>query len=96
MTARNCIRILSHIVAAMDPKKSRILVDDLVLPEQIGPDQNRLAHLRDFQMMVLCNSPERTASQWAALLKRVDERLVIEKIWGSADGPPILECKLQV
>jgi hypothetical protein len=84
----------------MDPAKSRILLDESVLADRIGVDQERLAVLKDFQMLAILNAKERTEEQWRELVRAADERLVVEKSWqeGSAAGMrnAIIEVRLRV
>jgi len=61
---------------------SRILIHEYIMDECVGPEGDRGAIAYDLHMLVLFNSKERTEAQWAALLKSVDERLVVEKVWG--------------
>ncbi|RPA91906.1 S-adenosyl-L-methionine-dependent methyltransferase [Choiromyces venosus 120613-1] len=89
-----CRDILSHIVNVMD-SSSRILIDESIVDERMGPDGDKFAVIMDLQMLVMCNSKERTEAQWAALLKSTDERLVVEKVWrGKRGGTGIVEARL--
>ena len=74
---------------------SRILLDECILDERVGPEGDRLAIVKDYLMLVMFNSKERTETQWAALLKSADERLVIEKVWKAKNSSTgIIEVRL--
>ena len=89
-----CKKILSHIVSAMD-SSSRILIDEGIMNERMGPEGNKMTITLDLQMLVMCNGKERTEAQWAALLKSADERLVIERVWRAKKGDiGIIEARL--
>jgi len=85
---------LSHIVSAMD-SSSRILIDEGIVDERMGPEGNKMTITVDLQMLVMCNGKERTEAQWAALLKSANERLVIEKVWrAKRNDSGIVEARL--
>lgn len=42
---------------------------------------------QDLAMMALFNSKERTSEQWADLVKRADQRFVIESVTPMPPGP---------
>ncbi|KAG0633250.1 O-methyltransferase-domain-containing protein [Tuber brumale] len=87
-------KILSHIVRAMGPN-CRILIDECIVGESMGPDSDKLATIWDLHMLLMFNSKERTEAQWAALLKGADERLVVERVWrAKATGTGIIEARL--
>ncbi|PUU82160.1 O-methyltransferase-domain-containing protein [Tuber borchii] len=89
-----CKKILSHIASAMD-SSSRILIDEGIMNERMGPEGNKMTVTLDLQMLVMCNGKERTEAQWAALLKSADERLVIERVWRAEKGDiGIIEARL--
>jgi len=50
-------------------------------------------------MLMILNAKERTEKQWAELLRAVDERLVLEKVWREPDaglqGGTVLEARLR-
>ena len=74
---------------------SRILLDECILDERVGPEGDRLAIVKDYLMLVMFNSKERTETQWAALLKSADKRLVIEKVWKAKNSSTgIIEVRL--
>ena len=67
-----CIAILKNLVPAMD-KDSRILIDDMVLPD-IGVHWQ--AAQLDLTMMAALGSVERTKEQWYALMKSAGLRIL--------------------
>lgn len=60
---------------------SRILIDECIMDERVGLEGDNLAIVKDYLMLIMFNSKERTEAQWAALLKSADERLAVEKVW---------------
>lgn len=48
----------------MDPAKSRILIDDVVVPGVLGKDSQRFFNLLDVYMAMSVIGKERTESQW--------------------------------
>ncbi|RHZ57240.1 O-methyltransferase xanE [Aspergillus thermomutatus] len=94
-----CAKILSNIVDAMEPGKSRILIDDAIVPSFLGPESSRFFNFLDLYMLVAMNGKERTLEQWNQLFQMVSPKLVLEKIWKTPDGGPesgtILELRLQ-
>ena len=71
-----CIDILRPIVAAMDPRSSRLLLVEEVLEEN---NVSWLTASFDIVMWLFFNGIERTHTQWTALLGQVG--LSIVKIW---------------
>lgn len=49
----NCVKILSRIIDAMDPVKSRILIDDAIVPDALGQDSLRYFNLLDMYVVSL-------------------------------------------
>ena len=89
-----CKEILSHIVNAMD-SSSRILIDECIFDERVGPEADRASIMKDIHMLIMFNSKERTEAQWVALLKSADERLVVERVWRAKnDNTGIIEARL--
>lgn len=72
-----CVDILKVIAAAIDPKKSRLLIAEMCLPDQ-GADIE--AAWFDMTMMTL-NGRERTKSDWANILDSAGFKL--EKVYTS-------------
>lgn len=70
-----CARILRNVAAAMDTD-SRILVDEVVLPDTGAHWQATMA---DIAMMIGLGGKERTTQQWNSLAERVGLR--IEEIY---------------
>ncbi|KAF2195912.1 putative O-methyltransferase [Zopfia rhizophila CBS 207.26] len=95
----NCVKIISRTVEAMDPERSRILIDDAVLPNLLGQDSLRIFNLLDIYMMMILNAKERTEPQWRELFGKASERLVVEKIWREPgtglQGGTVLELRLR-
>ncbi|KAL6230776.1 hypothetical protein BDW75DRAFT_244520 [Aspergillus navahoensis] len=61
-----CVQILQNVRSAM-ASDSRILIDEIIVPETSVPWQTALA---DISMMVLLGGRERTWTQWATLAER--------------------------
>jgi sterigmatocystin 8-O-methyltransferase len=83
----------------MEPEKSRILIDDAVVPAFLAQDSLRYYNLLDMYMMMVSNGKERSEKDWLDLFKMTDERLVLEKVWkepGSGpQGGTVLELRLR-
>lgn len=81
----------------MSASKSRILIDDAVIPDLLGSENIRLFNMLDIHMAMVLNAKERTRKQWEALCRETDERLVIERIWeeGGPSGGRVLELRLR-
>ncbi|KAL9600657.1 MAG: hypothetical protein Q9179_003140 [Wetmoreana sp. 5 TL-2023] len=71
-----CRKILEQLVAAMRPGYSKVLINELIVPEEGVSD---FINSMDLIMMGLHGAMERTESQWSKLLASVGLR--IEKIW---------------
>jgi demethylsterigmatocystin 6-O-methyltransferase len=71
-TDEDCIRILSSIIPAMGPE-SRILVDEVVLPETKVPWQ---VAMMDIAMMAALGGIERSREDWESLLGRAGLKIV--------------------
>jgi hypothetical protein len=74
----------------MDKSYSRLLINDLVLPDT-GSDLHPA--LLDIMMMSICSGMERTEKQWRQLLDSVG--LEIVKIWTSRGTEAVIETKLK-
>lgn len=86
-----CESILASIHAAMQPRYSKLLIHENVLPvEKVYWEASAL----DVVMMTLFSSRERTEVDWHNLLeKRAGFKIV--KIWHGGKGcESILECEL--
>ncbi len=71
-----CLIILSQIKAAMKPGYSKIIVNEIVLPDK---GMTLTAAQLDITMMSAMAATERTERQWRAIMDAAG--LVIEKIW---------------
>ena len=71
-----CIEILKNTVTAMEPGYSKVLINDIVLPDQ---GATRFATQSDLNMMALLASMERSETQWRRLLKLAGLKVV--KVW---------------
>jgi demethylsterigmatocystin 6-O-methyltransferase len=67
-----CLKILERLTAAMGPD-SRILIDEVVLPNTNAPWQ---ATMQDVSMGILFGGKERTQQQWEALAAQAQLNLV--------------------
>ena len=76
-----CEKILSHIVAAMKPNYSRLIIREFILPDINAP---LLGSCNDLLMMVLLAGMERTESQWIKLL--TDVGLEVVDFWTHVRG----------
>jgi uncharacterized membrane protein YeiH len=63
-----CISILQNIVTAMDAGRSRILIDDFVVPDK---NVDWLTACLDMCMWLFFSGIERTMTQWQALFDAV-------------------------
>ncbi|MCJ1264909.1 hypothetical protein MMC22_004784 [Lobaria immixta] len=83
--------ILAHTAHAMKPGYSRLLIEDLVLPDR-GADM-RQASL-DMTMYFMPEGIERTAGQWKDLLERAGLQII--KIWSDGSGmESVIEAELE-
>lgn len=78
---KNCQEILSHIAAAMEPKYSRLIIREFILPDTNAP---LLGSCNDLLMMVLLAGMERTEKQWTELLN--DAGLDVVGFWTTVKG----------
>ena len=78
---RICQKILFNTVSAMDPKYSRIIIVDFVLPDTNVP---RMQSAMDIQMMSIGAGVERSKRQWVDLLASVG--LKVNGIWNTSPG----------
>lgn len=85
-------QILGCIADAMDAD-SRILVEDVVLPDTIGEDSMRIHNVIDFHLLTLLNSKERTIDDWKDLIASTGKNLEIENIWRGEDAECLLEIR---
>ncbi|KAL8990913.1 MAG: hypothetical protein Q9169_008001 [Polycauliona sp. 2 TL-2023] len=81
-------QLLSHTAEAMEPNRSRVLIEDHVVDDE---NLHHTAVAKDILMMVTLNGVERTLEQWTVLLK--ESGLTIVKVWpDGADHPSIIEA----
>ncbi|KAL9015591.1 MAG: hypothetical protein Q9185_007021 [Variospora sp. 1 TL-2023] len=86
-----CVSILKNIAAAMTPGYSKVLLNELVMPDQ-GADIVGLQS--DITMLSLVGSEERSESQWRDMLDQAG--LNIAKIWTRAqEAESIVEAELK-
>ncbi|KAL8836147.1 MAG: hypothetical protein Q9170_003040 [Blastenia crenularia] len=87
---RACREILKNTAAAMRKGHSKLLIDDMVLPDTNVPPR---AAFFDLSMMALETGAERTKRQWHDLLESAGLR--IEKIWSANSGlESVIEAEL--
>ena len=83
-----CIEILNNIATVMTPEYSKLLINEMVVPDK-GADITTTQ--LDIVMMSNFAACERTESQWHLLVKHAELR--IEKIWTiREDTERIIEC----
>lgn len=86
---RQAADIIRHIATAMDPRESRLLIMDTVLPKpaSVPVSVERIVRVRDLTMSQAFNSKERDLDDWKDLLAVADQRLQIVHVnqpFGSA------------
>ena len=84
-----CIQILQNTASAMEAGHSKLIINDIVLPDQ---GATRFATQSDLNMLALLGAMERSESQWRQLLESAGLELV--KIW---PGTPesVIEAELR-
>lgn len=86
-----CEKILKSIIPAMKKGHSKILLNELIIPDR---DANWFSTSVDILMMMVHSAQERTETDWRNLVERVG--LKITKIWDCSGAPQkILEVELQ-
>lgn len=90
----SCRQILANTAAAMKPGYSKLILNEIVLPDKGAPLQMALW---DMQMMVMVGGRERTEREWRQLLGSLG--LDIVDIWqppaamgGGSGGEGIIEA----
>jgi hypothetical protein len=73
-----CLSILRAIVPAMKPGYSKLLINDLVLPDK---GAHWFTATMDLELMLTMCARERTAAQFVELINQVGGGLRVEKIW---------------
>lgn len=91
---RNCAKIIRHLVQAMDPGSSKLLVHDFLDPKTFGDDRHHVFDMLDMHMISSLSVPSRNEAEWDSLMSNIDERLVRSKTWTSNDGSAVLEFRL--
>lgn len=82
-----CHKILQRVAAAMTPGYSKLLINDMLVPEQGASKYQAGA---DISMMAFSGGMERTKSQWRALLETAGFQIV--EFWEPAgEGDGIIE-----
>ena len=71
-----CIDILKNTVTGMEPGYSKLIINDIVLPDQ---GATRFAAQSDMNMLALLAAMERSETQWRQLLEKAG--LEVVKIW---------------
>lgn len=76
------VKILRHIVAAMNKADSRLVIMDTVLPMpgSVPVSVERIVRVRDLTMMQAFNSKERDLDDWKGLLVAADSRLQLVNV----------------
>ncbi|KAJ5381428.1 uncharacterized protein N7496_003856 [Penicillium cataractarum] len=79
--------ILKHVVSAMDPERSKVLIMDAVLPST----NTSLSQAMGDHSMLTFGGKERTEGDWRTLLESVG--LVIEHIYQGPEPEALIECR---
>lgn len=83
--------ILGHIRAAMKSGYSKLILEEFVLADK---DCAMLPAMWDWEMMMFCNSMERSADAWTRLLDSAGFKVV--KFWHPpGNGTGIVEAELK-
>ena len=87
---RLCVTILKDIVSGMQKGYSKILINELVVPDQgAGWPLTSM----DFMMMALCAVKERAESDWRRLIE--DAGLKVTGVWTKTpDSESLIECEI--
>jgi hypothetical protein len=73
------VKILSQLLPVMKPGSRVILMECIVPPRGVLPNAvERSITALDLQMMVACNSKERTPEDWIKVFKDTDERFEVK------------------
>jgi hypothetical protein len=85
-----CLEILKNVTAAMKPGYSKLLINEIVIPN-VGAD--RMNTSLDIVMMSVVAAEERTHGNWARLLNQAGLRIV--KLWSFGVGTEsVIEAEL--
>ena len=71
-----CIDILKNLSSAMVPGYSKVIINDIVLPDR---GATRFATQSDMNMLALLASMERSETQWRDLLRQAGFEVI--KVW---------------
>lgn len=83
-----CHKILQRVAAAMTPGYSRLLINEMLVPEQ---GATKYQAQSDIAMMAFSGGMERTKSQWRTLLETAGFQIV--EFWEPAgEGDGIIEA----
>jgi hypothetical protein len=87
-----CLQILAQVKAAMKPGYSKLLIHEMLIPEQ---GASTFHAMLDMTMMCFNAGMERTEKQWRALLEKAG--LTVVKFWHppQVDADGIVEAVLQ-
>ena len=86
-----CIVIMKNIAAAMEPKYSKLLIFEWILPAK---ETSLYPALLDINMMAVLNGMERTETQWTQLLTQAG--LEVVKFWkAGTDSEGLIEAVLK-
>ncbi|RAH81161.1 O-methyltransferase [Aspergillus japonicus CBS 114.51] len=87
----DCRRILRHVGAAMKKGYSKLIIEEFVLADR---DCAMLPAMWDWEMLIFCNSMERTADRWRKLICSAGFQIV--KFWPPpGDGQGLIEAELE-
>ena len=87
-----CKKILKQLVSVMKPGYSRLLLNEIVIPNK-GAERRNTA--LDIWMAVLNSAKERTEKEWHTLLGSPELGLKITGIWLIEGTESLIECELK-
>lgn len=79
---KDCIRILENLVPAMEKHKTKLLITERVMPDNVGEMsayKEWPSRMTDILMYMLNGSKERTLEDFKVLLSKADSRLQVVK-----------------
>lgn len=84
-------RILTELASAFTRGYSKLIIEEFVLADR---DCAMLQAMWDWEMLIFCNSMERSLSQWTSLLDKAGFK--VAKFWPPpGDGQGIIEAELK-
>ncbi|KAF9886976.1 hypothetical protein FE257_010717 [Aspergillus nanangensis] len=87
----NCQKILARVTEAMEPGYSKLLVNEVVIPDT-GADWQETA--LDLMMMNMLSSQERKEAEWNRLFEAAGLKMI--QVWRHANGiESLIECELR-